>query len=435
MSLLDLILVACVGALAVAAPRLRRRALLGAAAALSAGFALQLAVEGFYWQFAPAYVVAAVSTGLSLRPARPARLGWIATAALALAVLFTAGPWLLFTPVPALPAPTGPYAVGAQVFRWIDVGRPETATQDPSDRRNVVVQAWYPAARDAKGAGLDYIDGLGRLPPKVSLIPRFLMRAYGRIDTHAVAGAPMAVDRATWPVVLFSPGADASRAFYSGLAADLASRGFVVLVLDHPYDSAVTQLADGRLVATLTDLPPGEASQMSYMATKQAIRAADFRFVVDQIDRPGAFAGPLDGRLDRARIAAAGHSFGGAAAVAATQGDSRLLAAVDIDGTFYGGIGDKGLDRPFLLVESDHAETRHGDRYTEGVDRLFAHMRAPSRRIEIKRANHFSFTDAPLFLAPPARWAAARVIGGELGPARTQRRTAEVMTAFLKGAG
>ncbi|WP_280220668.1 hypothetical protein [Nocardia neocaledoniensis] len=41
-------------------------------------------------------------------------------------------------------------------------------------------------------------------------------------------------------MVLFSPGYGAPRAFYSGLVADLASRGLIVLAPDHPNEVAVT---------------------------------------------------------------------------------------------------------------------------------------------------------------------------------------------------
>ena len=52
---------------------------------------------------------------------------------------------------------------------------------------------------------------------------------------------------------------------------------------------------------------------------------------------------------------------------------------------------------------------------------------------EIKRANHYSFTDAPFFFAPPGRWLVARVMGGGRGPAATQQAAADILAAFLIG--
>ena len=51
--------------------------------------------------------------------------------------------------------------------------------------------------------------------------------------------------------------------------------------------------------------------------------------------------------------------------------------------------------------------------------------------VEIKHANHYSFTDAPFFFAPPGRWLLAQVMGGGLGPAATQQAAADILAAFL----
>ena len=48
-------------------------------------------------------------------------------------------------------------------------------------------------------------------------------------------------------------------------------------------------------------------------------------------------------------------------------------------------------------------------------------------------ANHFSFTDAPFFLAPPGRWLISQMTGGERGPGATQQATADIVAAFLSG--
>jgi hypothetical protein len=103
--------------------------------------------------------------------------GWLQRSGVIVLILLAIGPWTLAPPVPALPAPTGPYALGSRIFRWVDPARPEAATPDPADHRNVVAQAWYPAAPGAKGRHPPYIDGLGRLPAMVSVMPGFIMGA------------------------------------------------------------------------------------------------------------------------------------------------------------------------------------------------------------------------------------------------------------------
>lgn len=433
----DLLLLAVVLALAawrLLAPAWRPRLRV---AAVALGFLLavaQWALCGFTWQDLPAYLLMALS---ALPPVRTAtvlrglgRLGMVGLASSAVGV------WIL-PAVPTLPPPDGRYPVATQVYRWTDAARDEPQTADPTDRRSVIAQAWYPTTRREPArevAHVAYIDGIGHLPRQVSVMPGFMLRRYGQIDTHAENLAPLAPSDRPWPVVIFLPGYGAPRAVYTGLSTRLASRGFVVFALDHPYESAVTELPDGRVVGTRESVLPGERDRSGYMARQQAVRVADVRFIIDQLAHPDALLPPIEGgRIDGARVAVIGHSFGGAAASAVLSEDPRVVAAANIDGTPYGDLPDRVLTRPFLLLQSDYAETHHGDFFINGNDKLLAHMTAPGFHYEIKHANHYSFTDAPFFFAPPGRWLLAQVMGGGRGPAATQQAAADILAAFLTG--
>jgi len=406
-------------------------------AATGAGLFLgvaQWAVYGFTWQALPAYLLLVLSALPPMQtgtvPRRIGRLGLVGIAAVCVGV------WIL-PAVPTLPPPDGPHPVGTTVFRWTDASRHEPHTADPGDRRAVIAQAWYPTTRREDPAGdarLPYIDGTGRMPSRVSGLPGFLLDRYDQIDTYAAALAPLAPGDRPWPVVIFSPGYGAPRAVYSGLATRLASRGFVVLVLDHPYESGVTELPDGRVVGTRENFPPGRADRTGHMADQQLVRSADIRFVIDQLARPEALSPLLrDGRIDPSKVAVIGHSFGGAVSALVLSEDPRVVAAANIDGTPYGDLPDRQLDRPFLLLQSDLARSPHGDLFHTGNDKLLASLTAPGFRYELRHADHFSFTDAYFFLAPPGRWLLARVTGGGPGPAATHQITADLLAAFLSG--
>lgn len=411
-------------------PRLRI-AVIGFALLLAAA---QWALYGYTWQNLPAYLLLAL---IALPPLRTGsvllwtgRLGLVGIAAICVGV------WIL-PAVPTLPQPDGRFALGTQIFRWTDASRDEPHTADPTDHRSVIAQVWYPTDRRETSGGiarLAYIDGIGSLPSTVSVMPSFLMRRYDQIDTHAEPLAPLAPSDRPWPVVIFSPGYGAPRAVYTGLATQLASRGFVVFVLDHPFESAVTALPDSQVVGTQEILLPGEQDLIPYMVREQAVRTADVRFAIDQLARPEALSPLLrSDSIDSSRVAVIGHSFGGAAAIAAASEDARVVAAANIDGTPYGDLPDREIAQPLLLIQSDYAETRHSDLFLNGNGKLLACATAESFRFEIKRANHYSFTDAPFFFTRPGRWLLAQVIGGERGPAATQHATADILTAFLIG--
>src|SRR5687768_9924496 len=46
-----------------------------------------------------------------------------------------------------LPRPTGAFAIGRRSLVLVDRLRPETMTTDPNDRREVLLNIWYPAER------------------------------------------------------------------------------------------------------------------------------------------------------------------------------------------------------------------------------------------------------------------------------------------------
>lgn len=391
----------------------------------------QWALYGFTWQSLPAYLLLLLSASPPSRRGAGLRLmGRLALVGVAAACV---GVWIL-PAVPTLPPPDGQYPVGTRVFRWTDVARDEPHTAAQDDHRSVIAQAWYPATVSEQASASEpvpYIDGIGEMPDEVSGVPSFFLHRYGQIDTHARALAPLASSERPWPVVMFSPGYGAPRATYTGLAIRLASRGFFVVVLDHPFESAVTRLPDGQVVG-LHEIFPSDRTQ--YMPNQQIVRTADIRFAIDQLARPDVLGPPMrGGRIDVSRVAVIGHSFGGAVSAMVMSEDPRVVAAANIDGTPYGDLPQVQLSRPFLLLQSDYAETNHSELFIEGNRKILASSATPGFHYEIKRANHYSFTDAPFYFSPPGRWLIGLLMGGRRGPAATQEVTADMLSAFLSG--
>ncbi|MFD5178390.1 hypothetical protein ACFWM1_21480 [Nocardia sp. NPDC058379] len=430
MSVIDAVLLVATVALAIAliaSPRIGRRAAPFALPVLIIGALLLWVLEGYrHWW--PLYVLIVLMFAFVVTDvAGTRRRAWFRAGIGAVAGLSIL-PWAV-PPTPELPEPTGPYAVGSEIFRWVDEQRPEPATE-AEDRRNVVVQAWYPT-EVSSGRQWVYLAGQGQLPSRVSGIPNVFLSKDG-IDTHATADVPVSPERDRWPVVLFSPGYGAPRAFYTGLIADLASRGFIVLAVDHPYEAGAVELADGTVATAVENIPADDPDGIRYMTERLETRTADLRFVLDQLARPEVL-GPLEGHVDLGNLTATGHSLGGATALSALAADPRLTAAANLDGTLYGDLPDRALDRPVLLLESDRGVTDHSQRYLDGNRGVLERLRAPGFRYELGDAAHYSFTDVPQFLAPPVRFVVTRIAGGSRPAADTQRTANDILTPFLLG--
>jgi dienelactone hydrolase len=147
--------------------------------------------------------------------------------------------------------------------------------------------------------------------------------------------------------------------------AELASHGYVVVGLNHTYETAVTVFADGRIIPMNPDavadvLGPQTGPHEERFRQRAAVcdyKAADLASVADRLAKRAVDAvGPLGGRVDLDRLGAFGHSFGGNAALEWCRNDQRCLAAANLDGALWTEVGRVGLNRPVLQVLAEHPE-------------------------------------------------------------------------------
>ena len=404
------------------------------------GFAIILAlaqflIEGYYWQFLTSYLLLffLIITAFFFKDRQSKIQKKPIKISLILLILVTIVPWSIFLPVPKLPSPKGQYPVGTSIFRWIDHDRSEQLTTDTSDFRNVVVQAWYPRTSDAIGNHSKYIDGLNNLPNKIGILPRFIFDHFDQVETHGMLNAQISSAQKQWPVIIFLTGNGAARAFYTGIVRGLASHGFVVLAMDHPYEAMITQLANDEVVTPIELYSSNDPDLTNFMENRLNTRIADVQFVINKIIHENESADGFLSKLDTNRMMITGHSLGGATAGAALAHDPRLKAAANLDGTLYGELPESYGPRPFLLLESKKGDSIRYMRYENGNQKLFKQF-GGGFRYEIIEADHYSFTDVPFFLAFPTRVLASKFLNFGNIAKKTQHATVDILNVFFKGA-
>jgi dienelactone hydrolase len=257
------------------------------------------------------------------------------------------------------PALSGGHRVGTKAFHWEDLLREELITSAPGDNRELMVHLFYPTDSTTG----DFRTPVVRAQHWTTLSTEELVpgRALRRSNYDGVfwpfehEPAISAAD-ASYPVIIFSHGGGGAIARNLFLIGELASRGFVVVAINHTYFTDFVSFPDGRLISGrgfgLDGDPTITPAEETLLAEAQGLWSDDQIFVLEQLislvqDPVGGFFG----RLDMNRVASGGFSFGGAAAYEAASKDPRIRAVVDGDGTIWQPAG-LNVAVPLLFVQS-----------------------------------------------------------------------------------
>jgi dienelactone hydrolase len=296
-----------------------------------------------------------------------------------------------------LPTATGPYAVGQTVFRWVDDSRPEVLTANPDDFREVIALIWYPA-ESGTGAGSSYFPGL-------STVSKAMVES-GEVESWEVFGlrfirsqnllnAKPAKSDAPYPVLIFSPGNGTNVEFYNSLASEIASRGYIVVGLNHPYDVAAVELSDHTIAQYYKKQDSMEMpAHEKYIAGRIQVRTQDVLFTLHYLENLNSDPNSVFAEaLDMTSVAVAGHSLGGITASEACKAETRFRACLNFDGLQRGGPFSTAEtatppDQPFMSV------TKESQLHPRLIEK-FKSMKE-GYWIVIHGASHDSFTDGPL---------------------------------------
>ncbi|WP_435107950.1 alpha/beta hydrolase family protein [Nocardiopsis synnemataformans] len=333
------------------------------------------------------------------------------------------------------PEPTGPHAVGRTELHLVDPDRGHPWVEEATER-DVMISIWYPAGDGAasgdnaasgdgaaSGDNATSGDGTGTgepapyVTPSVAGVLKSEMEQGGihrdSVDfdafrVNALQDVPVA-DAGPFPVVLYSPGMEQSRFLNALHLEELASHGYVVAAMDHPYETLAVDMPDGRVLRT-------SAPSFSTESLKEAVtvRRADTRLVLDGLTALSEGLSPdaggqeppagLGEALDLDAVGMFGHSAGGLTAAEVMLEDERVDAGLDLDGTIGYHVGHevwseanlRGADRPFALLTAGRAGVElqpHHSGYSAGFRTFVEASSVDVLELYMAEGEHFSYTD------------------------------------------
>lgn len=287
----------------------------------------------------------------------------------------------------------------------IDILKVEAGKDLPRYDRPLTLEIWYPAA-SGSGMGGTYRDV-------------FLVDGVTKVELtgRAVRDAQPAKPEKPYPLVMISHGYPGNRFLLSHLGENLATKGYVVVSIDHTestYDNK------GAFGSTLVN------------------RSLDQTFVLNEIDRQSKEAGNfLNGLVDASDTGLIGYSMGGYGAVITSGGgvtqasteyewgapagtlqvhlagsdshealmDSRIKAAVAIapwgmNAGFWDAAGLAGVRKPILFVAGSDDDVSG---YENGTKAIFeGSVNTDRYLLTFEYANHNAGAPMP---APAESWA------------------------------
>jgi len=284
--------------------------------------------------------------------------------------------------VAATPAPTGSHIVGTRLASLANADYPDPYSSNGS-ARELMVRFWYPAVPTRTCTSADYTS-----PQIWSYFSELLGVALPQVSTHSCLDADVAPG--LHPVVVLTHGFTGTFTDYTFLAEDLASRGYVVVSVNHTYEATATELSDGRLEKSLygSHLRSYRRYDVDSLEQAVAVRLEDLRFVLDQLPVISRVTdGPFAGRLDLTRIALVGHSLGGLTTLRALAVEPRLKAGVVLDGAVS--------PRPLPPIRQQVLSIMAGDGLPD-VDqcRMWAAVRGTPLFVRLPGVEHVALSDA-----------------------------------------
>jgi hypothetical protein len=324
----------------------------------------------------------------------------------------------------SLQKPTGPYAIGSRFFYLYDKNRPDFISPEPDDYRAISLQVWYPAKPGHKDQPIILNDRnlMEAYVQEGYFYPEFLTE-WALEPTHSYLNAKPAKTKTPYPVILYSSSGVMNANTF--LSEELASHGYVVFSIGHPYwcefyfdeygkstpldknneyyrqlweEEGSWQVLKAKKEITLAKTLEERADLYKQLNLAMPTEVSDLRlwgedigFVINQLKEMNSQTGFFKGIMDVNRIGVMGYSKGGAAAGQyCLTADDRCKAGINLGGFMFADIVEKNLKKPFLIMT--HIEPWAPDGFPIG-ELFFNRSESSAYLVAIKDALHGNFVD------------------------------------------
>lgn len=328
-----------------------------------------------------------------------------------------------------LPKPTGHYFVGTQNLFFTDNSRKEKLTLKASDKRSLQIKVWYPSDEAGSIENLYLKDYSGKLlyeKYRGFSDDKTFFDSLKTYKTFSYENVPVSKQKDRYPIIFFSQGFYFGLDdFYSNIMENLASNGYIVVSITHPYDQVIAKNANGEILSLnkyraskayfqwkhaefLHKKNPDTANQkqinrilrdylriMKVFKKSLNIWTKDVQFTMDTLKTLSKDSGSNNwiNRIDFSKVGTMGQSFGGAVAGQLCYVDSGIKAGVNLDCFQFGDLYRHEMKKPFMLLQSESYPL------WQTANKVIYKGTEPLYSIKLNNTRHFIFSDCSLFPA------------------------------------
>lgn len=193
-----------------------------------------------------------------------------------------------------------------------------------------------------------------------------------------------------FPVILYNHGLTGNEMESTVLCADLASSGFVVVSVGHPYGAKVVTYPDGR--GFINPMPFEEMRHN--LKSLEPLWYEDMCAAIDFLENLNMSDSDFKGRLLLETLGTIGVSYGGCCGVAAALKSDSIKYAVNLDGSMFVHVDYKFINKPVYVMCSPVNVLARLPLIENGLSNL--------KVDKIRKVSHFEFSDG-IYFTPKGR--------------------------------
>ncbi|WP_019508375.1 hypothetical protein [Pleurocapsa sp. PCC 7319] len=329
---------------------------------------------------------------------------------------------ILFGNSKELPKPVGKYVVGITQLDFTDKSRKKVFPfEEDNAFRKIPVTIFYPAESNQGKDSAPYSS-----PELLEVLSKMTFGLFSKnvakVKTNCYKNVPIASSEDNYPVIIFNHGYSGHTMQSTILCSDLASSGYIVVSVGHPYEASGVKYLDGRVIKMERTIQENlksvtslkylqkifKASTKEYYSDSKAMETSEYIlknneiltnnvkiwvddsiFVADQLEalNKGEIESIFNNKFKlNLGMGITGHSYGGVTSAQTCLNDHRFVAGINIDGATCGDFLYKDINTPFMLL---------GTHLSKNISRTtYIYNTKDTYIITLDNTQHFGYSDA-----------------------------------------